>query len=137
MTFSSCRTAVAMEPAAAPATVRRPGPTAAATAKRTAPTSTTTHALSDIRPRLSGPLTLARPLKRRGEATSSRFLPRCLELGLRGRRRERHYAFIKAHHQQATKKRKRDNHVQRTTAAARRPDDDSYRGQDRRRTDRK
>jgi hypothetical protein len=49
---------------------------AAATAKpRSAPTSTTTHALSDIGPRFSCPLTLARVVKRRGEATPSRFSP--------------------------------------------------------------
>src|ERR1017187_1311126 len=84
-TSSSCRTAVSMEPAAAPAMVRRPRPTAAATAKpRSAPTSTMSLALSDIGPRFSCPLTLARMAKRRGEAASSRFSPAVLSLACGG-----------------------------------------------------
>src|ERR1019366_26354 len=98
MTSSSFRTVEAMEPAAPPAMARRPRPTAAATAKpRSAPTSTMTHALSDIRPRNSCPLTLARVVKRRGEATSSRFSPAVLSLASRGGGRNDATACIKAH----------------------------------------
>src|ERR1039458_7484662 len=142
-TSSSCRTVVAMEPPAAPAPVRRPRPTVAATAKpRSAPTSTMSRALSDIGPRNSCPLTLARMVERRGAETSSRFSPlfwAWLPGAAAGTTLSHSSKLIRTgvrKTNKTTKKWKRDKHVQRTTAAARRPDDDSHRGQDRRRTDR-
>src|ERR1035438_5471550 len=60
-------------------------------------TSTMSRALSDIGPRNSCPLTLARLAKRRGEATASRFSPAVLSLASGSGGGNNSTAFIKAH----------------------------------------